>query len=1074
MQLLFNEKLDDQSIADVFSGEAVLWLGTDLGNDDDSTVAICGALVAPWRAILAESSESKLAAEVHRCESRPQDGVAQANLYVISTDPTNSVFPQSFKPFFFLNGEKSTGELAGSARASLRRRLNMLAKVQELEPKRVYVVSNSPLEIIKDFVESWASGLRASITIVTDSVESASSIEDLLSANTGLVSVVWLKRSTIEFLSIVGTRSGALVDTGAAAARIRLPSGADIEVDLAPANLSDQPLFDAVELILSRDLLPVAPSDLREAEFNAFFTTQASTWRPYAAGLPWVPDVAPEHTLLAALAAAHKGPSEENSVCSVVSEPGAGGTTQALTLAFAAAKAGYPTLIVKPHSILPSGLAITNFLYRALSQIEQVARRQSIRDRDIEPAWLLVLDVEHLQRGYDDLWRLFAELSRSGRRYVLLTVIPSDSPLEPPIGVKHTELIYVNHELDEATIANLGKHLNVFLKLYGKEKSVSQWQSFSNAHKPDIDTSLASFWIALEFWLAGQLELGESIQQWVLREFRNLDAARDVKIAILEIAALSIERRALPERLLQLLDKPNLPWSYVLDEARRSKPCLGLQSGRSTPFGRVWAVAHDVLARHLLSAVWADRELDDSLQLGKTQDGVDFRLKLIQQVTVRPQMGENFARPLAISLATSVLKVDERGGNPEFFRHWRTVLAILDAVPLSVRNTSRTFNHHIAISRRRIARAEIFQATPQEKLELLLEAKNRVSFALESISGTAEDESDLNLYNTLALVFQDLAILERETTNNKDKIAEYLDKSNIATQKALKENSSNSYVLETAAKQLLRRSPELDESARVKAAAEALSYIFRASALDAAAKRSASLGNLANEALKLLRTPLAQHAVDALCTQGVAYGFIARAWLTLADSEVAGGKIIEGSVSSQSAEAAIATLRSAPTRHWLLAQMEYQLVALAQPLAFDQQLRLLDELDSFSGIRLSLQERLERAVLLYQEGRHVQAAKEFGRLRVDIKASDAILAVPERLRWLLTPDRRSRARCNATAIDSATGRVIASVSELSKAVAPLNAQEFAHSRLTPGQRLKVWVTFSAMGPFLKPAEASRH
>lgn len=1069
MQIVYSDEVTDGVVMDILGGEAALWLGDSNVEPENLPAEIGRTIAAPWRAVYVESPAKRLAQAFRESAAVIGNAATNGLMYLISSDPTATVFPAKFKPVFFLNGEEGASSAnestALSRNSGIRRRLNMLARLRDLEPRRVFLVAESPLRGISDLADLWQSDFRASITVVSPTTVAAEDVGAALNNSTALSSISWIRLSPIEFLRRVRTRVSDLALRSDALTRIKLPSDQIVEIDLSRANLPDHPLLDVCDLIQVRDLLPISPTDLTETDFKSFFTKSLNSWRPYAAGLPWIPDAAPERSLISALTEALNGSPDRNHLVAVTSEPGAGGTTQARALAYAAAKHGFPSLIVKSHCDVPSALQITNFLFRAVAAI-----KDSTDGNEMEPAWLIVLDAEHLDRCQDDLWRLYAELERSGRKFVLLKVTSSDAPLEPPQSIPFKELSYVNHDLDQESVADLGRHLNSYLRNFGREKTLPEWNSFWQSHRPDIDTSIASFWIALEFWLAGYLELGESIQSWVLGQFRELTCSVEIKMAILEIATLSIERRAFPERLLAPLVSPSLPWSQVLEEARRSKPGIGLVVANAVPYGRVWAVAHDVLARHLLNGVWADRVLCAELELGAPTDVVDLRLALLRRSTTRSSLGESFARPLAIALATTVLKIDERGGNPEFFRHWKTVLLLLDAVPLSVRNTSRTFNHHVAISRRRVMQSEIFQATDEERKSLLIKAEEGVLFALTRIAASPDDESDLNLYNSLALVYQDLATLERSTSGDKAKIVEYLLKSDDATRRALRENSTNSYVLETAAKNMLRRGFEMEASAQVEAAAEALSYVFQASMLETATARTISLGKLANEALTLLRTANAVSAISSLCGRGNPFGYIARAWLHIASGGGISVGTLEGRVPKRQAEEAIEILKESPSRQWLLVQMEYQLTTSAASSNFERQLQLLDELDSAGGFHLSLQQRLDRAVLLYQEGRHLQATKEFDKLRVEIRSSDAVLAVPERLRWLLTTDRARRAICSARVRDSSSGRPMAQVSELSRALAPFNAQEFGLSRMAPGQAFKAYVTFSAMGPFLKPID----
>ncbi|MEX0960254.1 MAG: hypothetical protein WDZ63_13300 [Burkholderiales bacterium] len=1073
MQVVHSDHPADDLLGDILGRDAALWIVEPDPLEGDALEAFSQLAGIPWRAVFVESASSVLAQMIHDSSRAVKWTTLTGFIHVLASDPTSIVFPRRSQPIFFLNGRDDRPNGAESSalatRSALRRRLNMVALLQDFEPKRLVILGRRPMAAVQELSELWESEFRSLLTIVTEDKASVSQVSELLARSTDLKSISWITSSPQEFSRTLFARANELDASSKVLARVQLPSGTMIDVDFMGAELPENPLLDACDLIQLRDTLPVSPQDLSEEEFRAFFTKSFSTWRPYAAGLPWIPNAAPERELLKALKETLLEPPETPRIFSVVSEPGAGGTTQVRALAFAAAKAGFPTILVKQQSEVPSSVELTSFLYRSVSNIANGIRHDDSSNEDLEPAWLLVLDVQHFDRSAEELWRLLADFTRSGRKIVILKVVTKESPLETPRNVVHRELIEVNHDLDQDSVASLGTHLNLYLRPHGKAKSVEEWMAFWKAHRPNMDTAIASFWIALEFWLAGFLQMGESIQSWVHSQFKGLDASPNVKRGILEITALSVERRALPERLLSPLVDPKLPWSQVLEDARRSSPGIGLIQAQAVPLGKVWALAHDVLARYLINAVWNDRGLDGAIGLAAAEDPVDLRLSLIAQVAGRTSFGDAFARPLAIALATNILKIDEQTGNPEFFRQWRKVLAVLDGVPEAVRTTSRLFNHHVAISRRRVTQGEIFQATPAEKRALLMRAVRDVHFALEKIESTQDDEPDLNLYNTLALLYQDLAALERSTLGDVGKIAEYLEKSDNATRRALRENPNNSYVLETAAKNLLRQNYD-DESKKVGATAEALSFIYQASQLETATARTISLGKLAAEALNLLRSPEAGPIVEKLCREGNSFGYVARAWRIIAEGDDAAVDFIGRRIEPVKAAAALETLRESPRRDWLLVRLQYDLNVVASSTDFGQQLALLDELADIEGYRLSLQHRLERAVLLHQDGRHRQATNEFSLLRREVRAAGTILYVPDRLRWLMTPDRAKKAVCRAHVLDSSSGRPLAQVTELSRAAVPFIPQEFGKSFARIGELLACHVTFSAMGPFLKPAE----
>jgi hypothetical protein len=1075
MHLIFSDAMSEDIVSDIVARDAALWLADTSPLLGEDVEAIAKLVANPWRAIFIESTSAVLADTLAAMDSSIPVSSLIAFSHVIASDPSTLVLQQRARPIFFLNGidgraGKESSSLTGNS--ALKRRLNMLSKLSDLEPRRVIVAGNSPLFAIKDIADLWESEFRAMLTVVSSDQSEVPEVTELLEKATSLQSLGWIKKDFGEFSGALSTRLSKIADLSKIIVSSKLANGKSLEIDLSLAEHLEQPLSESCEFISVRDTLNVSPQDLKNEELQAFFTRDDSGWRAYAAGLPWTPDLSVEKKFLRNINEQLTGPDGTLQLFSIVSEPGAGGTTRARSLAFAAAKAGVPVLIVKQHADVPSELELTNFLFRAVSLIEDEYRKEQEGPVG-EPVWLIVLDVQHGGRGFDEMERFCAELLRSGRKVSILKVVSTSDSLSAP-SVDVEELIYVSHNLEAADVANLGSHLNGYLKHFKRAKSSDEWVRFWEAHRPDIDTGFASFWIALEFWLAGYLELGESIQGWALRQFKSLEISAQIKRTILEIAALSIERRATPERLMGDLKSPLLPWSIALEDCRWQSPGLGLVQSSSSPYGRVWAIGHDILGRYLINGVWNDRLLREELDLSNAVDPVDLRLTLISDVVQRPSMGEPFAQEFVKQLATHILKLEERQGNAEFFPHWRKVLAILDAVPASVRVGSRAFNHHTAISRRRVTQDELFQISDTEKRSLLNKAVLELEFALNQIDYVSGDETDINLLNTLALVFQDLAELERNGVGDRALMLDYLAKADEITNRALRENPNNRYVLETAAKNLLRqRHQAADGYPKVEAAAKALTFVFQASRLESGPLRRMSLGSLAAEALGTLRDPSAYSIIENMCAQNNPFGFLAKAWCCLPLDSKNNVSFVIDDIDETTANTALSILKLSPVRDWLLIRLQYDLEVIANPRDFQSQLNLLDELATTSGYRMSLQQLLDRAVLLYLQGQHKAAGREFQQLRPKIKESQMPVFVAQRLKWLLTPDKNSRAICSARVADShSTSRILAKVRELGNAEVLFIAQEFSKARMGAGEQFKCQVTFSAMGPFLKPVDAS--
>lgn len=1068
--LLQATSLSDDVIADIVSRESALWIDDTYPLSAENIDALAELISLPWRLVLCELTNVTLFESLK--SSRDSTGNLlrrRGFLYPMASDPTGVGLPARALPIFFLNGvdgatnspESNTIGRIGATR----RRLNMLTHLSAISPRRLIVVGDDPVGAAEELSELWGSEYRGLITFIC-SPENAQQFSSVITTKLAAVPLKTLVAKSMAALgSELVARVTSLLPDESIRVRLRDKNSNYVIADITEADFVEQPIRDSYDIIEFRDIISVATSDLSQEDFSVFFGKEGLSWRPFAAGLPWIKDPKTISRLVDALEGVYATGPDENCLLQIISEPGAGGTTLARTLAYEAAKRGFLTLLAKPHLAAPNPTELASFLFRSRSLIRGQEDPGAESTDTAEVPALVVFDTEQWSGQENAISDFLTELSRSGRPVVALKVFGSTT--DSALSTRHptTEIAYLTHELESSDVESLGTHLNRYLVHLGHAKPKEEWQQFWINHRPDVDTPIASFWIALEFWLKGLLDLGEPIQEWLLKQFKSEHLDTGARPLILELAALSIERRSIPEGLLQIPNESELPLSVLLENARKFVPGLALIRYNS-PMGRMWAVAHDVLGRYLLNSVYYDRPLIDQLGLSKFQSPVELRLHIISSLAAQPELGHKFYLSYAVQFATKTLKLDERDGNAEFFPLWEKVLSALESVPVAVRKTSRTFNHHVAISRRRVSKSELFGATTDQKRDQLNKAVADLEFSLGALEPTLEDESNLNLYNSLALAYQDLAEVELSAGSSSELVQAYRLKASEATRNALKESPTNPYVLETAARNLIQQG-RLDTPSAVSSAAEALGYVFRASTLDTSVIRQRSLGKLVDSALLLLTQGDADSQIENLLRTHNPLGFLAKAWVILLSDRESDSDVVAYSFSISSTSSAIEVLREAP-KHWLVLTLLYELQTRMEPHGFEEQLRLLDELDTFPSFTTPLQLKLERTILLYMVGRHSDATKSFRTLRSEIKQSSSIISVPDRLRWLLTPDRRARLICNARVVDEANYRSTAKIQELGGIDAPFVPQQFGNKRMPPRMAFRCYVSFGAMGPFVRP------
>ena len=122
-----------------------------------------------------------------------------------------------------------------------------------------------------------------------------------------------------------------------------------------------------------------------------------------------------------------------------------------------------------------------------------------------------------------------------------------------------------------------------------------------------------------------------------------------------------------------------------------------------------------------------------------------------------------------------------------------------------LQNSSRVFRHHTAVSRRRIAKLDeiVYGVTSHDRVDLLNRAIQDLTYALESIDFSPGSEPNLNLYNSLAHAYHDLADAEMLRGATKEAVGWLRKLANDVTRRAYEENPTNSFVIETYIRDLL-------------------------------------------------------------------------------------------------------------------------------------------------------------------------------------------------------------------------------------------------------------------------------
>ena len=1056
--VLVQSEVPEYLFTELDTRDVVIWLLPSFV-ESAGVEATANLLGLPWGFVLSETSDQALIDALETPDLVDDPLVRRRGIiHVVDTNPSDVTLPPRSLPVFLLKGrtiERSTGL---SART---RRFNMLEELNRRSPKHLVILAGHNLAFPQELEELWADGFRSLITIVTDSPDVESAIED------------WRDRIGAQVIGLVladaYSFSGEFVHRYTEARsdrlilRLRDVKGNVHRLDITGVDDPEHPLLGRYELLTENHLLPLLPEDLKAEEVEGFFTDSSASWRPYAAGMPWQREPKAVESVKRALRNLDHEGAEENQVFFVSAESGAGATTFVRDVAWTVATEGYPTLLSTSAPFVASGLEVASYMSRCLDAATRAGIGSDLRL--YEAPWLIVFDRPHWEGREEELISFTRQLEKSGRRACVIFVTGPYLPLVLRNNRRFLELPTLTHQVLFSDALELGRHLNRYIRHHGATRTEADWRTFFEQSTIGNDKGIAAFWIVFSFWLQRQFDMRETIQNWLYRQFREKVTDATVKEAIISIAAMSTEHQLMPQIMLPASE--DWPTANKLEDLQKELGALGIVRFTDDT-RRYWALIHDLLGRFLLNELFYDNASRENSGLGSAQNPEHMRFLVLKRIASMPALGLNDLREVANSFATSIFKIDPDHGHALFSPFWREVLTALDEMPRTLRTTSRTFLHHSAVSRRRIARdSDVFRISDDDRAELLERATKDIETAM-NIAPKDGDDSDLNLLNSLALAYHDYAEVEERREAPRERIEELLKNANRATYSAYRLAPDNSFVIETFARDLLGAARS-DADVAAGNAIEVLGIVYSAMQRDAAEARRPALGRLADAAFEVL-FELANHFDDAGVPHTESEAIVTALKVLCEDVVRFDGMVLSDYPKENRLRAAERLANPLLRTNAQAVRLRYLLACLDRPYDFTQQLEFLETLEGSMG-GLTPQARLEVAILLHQCDRHHEAERVFRNLRQLWRNEEHYVEVPERLRWLRVRDTADRRQVYARVSMTNDGRYFANVSHLQNRGVPFRPWEFGQERLNPGMRLNGLISFGHNGPFLRPLTA---
>jgi hypothetical protein len=1074
-------------LSNLESRDAALWIRS-LPKDPPSQEALVAFLGLPWRLVLSEKYDPEVVKVLSAAASLNDPATRKRGfIQIVDSNPSQIELPARCLPFYLLNGREN-GVSAHDFNSQLRR-MTMLDALRRSGVRDLLVISGDEDPIPVELKNLWSSGFRSHLTFISESTCAEKNLLNWTQEPEGIGSANLFDKPPSQVIEEILRSYFGTYPEDRRIIRLRDRKGKHHKIDVTEADVPDRPILELYSIIEARDISPLMPEELTEEEFVTFFQNPVDSWRPYAAGLPWIREDRSKKILSNCMKKLDNVGVEENCIAYISSESGAGGTTLARALSWEFATEGYPVLLAKPLPFVPNALTITNYLTRVhreaenqmASELEQAAESDGelVQERKHESAahryktpWIIVFDSLHWQSRDSELIHFHNEIVKSGRPVCILVVTGTVLGLSFYKTSIFKRVAELNHALDQNDARQLGLHLNRFLRVYGKQRQAYQWDNFYQNHTVRYLDGIAAFWVTLSFWIQGQYDLSESIQDWMFRKFKENVNDSTMQTAIFEIAALSSERLPLPEILLPE-SKSEWPISYLLEDNRSDLSALGLV--RISANGeKYWALVHDILGRFLINALFYDFQMREELGFSDAKDAEHLRFMLLRQISKNPVLGERAYRSIGEDFATIIFKVDPDHGRGSFTPFWRDVLSALDNMPQSLRESSRLFLHHTAVSRRRIANlnGSLYGIDKADQINLLNKAIDDLNYALTFIDNKSDSEPNVNLYNSLANAYFDLAKVETAKGSPSERIIELRQLANDATGKAYAENPTSPFVIETYVKNLLAAA-DLDSSERaIDHCTEALGILFSVITSNDGEYRNSKLGNLADKALEIL---LRQAPLDSQNTEPTkAIDVLIQAWKILAEGRDYQSEMIFSGVPESNRERALNALAHQAGRgNMQVIRLSYDLICLSHPHNFKKQLEFVEQLQA-KDYRMTPQLRLEYAILLYQNSRADEGDRIFRILRSIWRKGEDFVQVPARLRWLLVFDGSDVQIVNAVTGSDSGNKAMARVQEFNNVQVPFRPEEFSIREPKPGFPLVCIVSFGHNGAFLRPVTARPH
>ncbi|MFL6119348.1 hypothetical protein [Actinophytocola sp.] len=494
----------------------------------------------------------------------------------------------------------------------------------------------------------------------------------------------------------------------------------------------------------------------------AFLDGNLEDWSAHSVGLPVGRDYRtqdkPLHEDVLAVLRQVQARSETAStyIMRLPAEPGAGATTLLRAAAYAAAREGFPTLVLRPEQIAIDLEELSAFA-TTLSEGALALGLEQV------PPLLIVIDVEHEQRGIVAR-SITGPLARQGRSAVVLhAVAAQDAKADAERRTRRAAVLPVlSAQLAEEEIERCRRTLSQTVERWTLPvvvPSVYQWHRYDQATRwaPSDDGRTASlFWVALRFFLTEGMELPEAEQaqsflgRWITQRSEAIEDA-SVREIVTYVAAMSSFR--LPSPLWTVI-RPAVGGTYPSNLSVAIRQLDGIV----TWGGPAKGLDEDVI-----------RFLHPALARAYLEHHADARTAAARMHQLVPVLGALSPGSsadiwVAESLAKDVLA--PRFEQPASDWDWR--LQTFELIPPAIRDQSKAILHHWARTLYRSADQTMPRLEIDQRLEHFASAVEKLERSTNLPRRSGRDEHPSHLYNTLGTAYYRYSLVLQEAGRTAD------------------------------------------------------------------------------------------------------------------------------------------------------------------------------------------------------------------------------------------------------------------------------------------------------------------